>query len=303
MRVDYQTVTDSLIAQIEAGALPWLKPWQNLGAGMSADIPINPATPTTYSGVNVFILWGSAMANGYPTGRWLTVKQIMAAGGYVKDGHDGKGTAVFFMKPMAKKELNAKGDEIEKRFALMRSYEVFNVAQCEGLPELLTQGKALPPAPELDSMFKSFVAATGANIAHGGDRACYIPAIDAIHMPPIQAFDNTDSYKATLTHELSHWSGHESRLNRSFKGRFGDSSYAFEELIAEISSAFLCAHLGVKAELRHAGYLANWLKILKDDPRAIFTAASQASKAADHLRAYSELSGAEGDDEIESIAA
>lgn len=297
MRDIYKEITDSIVAELERGALPWLKPWRNIGGGIDTGMPCNAVSNRSYSGVNVFILWGGAMSKGYATGRWLTYKQATECGGFVRKGEHGQ--TIIFMKKIAKK---AKADEKAESFSLMRSYTVFNVAQCDGLPAKIIEGKPLPAAPILDSMFTSFVDATHASIHHGGDKACFIPSLDAIHMPPIAAFKDTDSYKATLAHELSHWSGHESRLNRNFSGRFGDSSYAFEELIAEISSAFLCANFGIKAELRHAGYIEHWLKVLKGDNRAIFTTASQASKAADHLRAYSEAGAAEESD-VESIAA
>lgn len=301
MRDMYKEVTDSIVAQLEQGALPWLKPWQNMSAGNAADMPCNAISSRSYSGVNVFILWGESMARGYSSGRWLTFKQAKEAGGTVRKGETG--THIIFLKKIHKKATDSSGNEKDSSFSMMRTYCVFNVEQCDNLPAKVTKDKPLPPAPVLESNYIAFVESTKANIRHGGDRACYIPAIDSIHMPPVQAFKTTDSYKATTLHELSHWSGAKHRLNRDFSGRFGSESYAFEELIAEISCAFLCAHLGIAAEQRHAGYLESWLKVLKQDKKAIFTAASQASKAADHLRAYSELSGAEGDEEPESIAA
>jgi antirestriction protein ArdC len=137
---------------------------------------------------------------------------------------------------------------------------------------------------------QAFVDATGARINHGGDKACFIPSVDLIQMPHRASFSGEEHYHATLLHECVHWSGHEKRLNRYLKNRFGTEAYAAEELIAELGAAFLCAHLGIEGELRHAGYIQSWIKILRDDQRAIFTAASKASQAADYLRSFSDAS-------------
>lgn len=301
MRDMYKEVTDSIIAELEQGALPWLKPWRDgIGPSLDTQMPNNAISNRSYSGVNVLLLWAKASRCGYPSGRWLTYNQAKQAGGTVRAGE--KGTTVIFMKRLTKQKRASDGTMETDSFAVMRAYTVFNVAQCDGLPERLTKGKPLPPAPELDSMFQNFVAKTPARISHGGDRAYYSPLPDYVQMPHIQAFKDLDNYKATLLHELTHWTGHESRLAREFGKRFGSDAYAFEELVAEIGAAFLCAALGIKGELRHAAYVANWLKVLKEDNRAIFTAASQASKAADYLRSFSEVSAEETDD-AEAIAA
>lgn len=300
MRDIYKDVTAKIVAELESGALPWLKPWRNVGGGIQPDMPCNAVSGRSYSGVNVFLLWGEAMAKGYATGRWLTYKQAIEHGGHVRKGESGQW--IIFLKKTTYKTKNASGENESKSSAIMRTYTVFNVAQCDGLPAKLTDEKPLPPAAELDATYKAFVAATRANIRTSGNVACYIPSIDAIHMPPVPAFNSLDSYKATELHELTHWTGAKHRLNRDFSGRFGSEAYAFEELIAEIGAAFLCASLGVTAELRHAGYIQNWLKVLKGDNKAIFTAASQASKAADLLRSFSENETAEESDDIAQAA-
>jgi antirestriction protein ArdC len=133
----------------------------------------------------------------------------------------------------------------------------------------------------------AFIAATKADIRIGGDRACYVPSLDFICLPPEAAFKSREHFLATALHECGHWSGHKSRLDRDLKSRFNEKAYATEELIAELTAAFLCAHLGITGELRHAEYIASWISLLKDDDRAIFTASSRASQAADYLRAFS----------------
>ncbi len=288
MRDLYREITDSIVREVEKGTIPWLRPWRT-GVGPSVDtqLPRNAMTNREYSGINVCMLWGAAAKHGYESGRWLTFKQAKEAGGHVRKGE--KGELVIFIKKLERKRKieDGEGEDKIERFPMMRGYTVFNVAQCDDLPEKLLHGKPLPPAPELDTLYRDFVAATTADIRHGGDRAFYSTGGDYIGMPHIQAFKEVASYKATCLHELTHWTGHKARCDRQFGKRFGEKAYAAEELVAEIGAAFLCAHLGVRGELRHASYVANWLEVLKSDKRAIFTAASAASKAADFLRSFS----------------
>lgn len=299
MKDVYADITNRIVAEIERGAMPWLKPWKDGVGASSANtvMPRNAVSNRPYSGVNVLCLWSEAIDKGYPTGRWLTFKQAAALGGHVRKGE--KGTPIIFVAKLTKTKTDASGNDETSTFPMLRTYYVFNAAQCENLPESATACAPLPPAPELDSRFTAFVSATNANIKHGGNKACYMPGIDFVAMPNIAAFNSLDSYKATLNHELVHWTGHGARLDRQFGKRFGDSAYAFEELVAEIGAAFLCASLGVTGELRHAGYVANWLKVLKDDKRAIFTAASAASKAAEYLLAFSSAEDSDNSDESE----
>lgn len=172
---------------------------------------------------------------------------------------------------------------------MLKTFTVFNVAQIDGLdePPLPPAEPQIEPNPHLQQVGK-FIAATGADIRYGGDRACYVPSRDLICMPPLSAFRSPEQFRATELHELAHWSGASQRLDRDLSGRFGSQSYAAEELVAELTAAFLCAHLGVTGELRHAGYIDSWVTLLRGDRRAIFTAASKASQAADYLRAFSE---------------
>jgi antirestriction protein ArdC len=201
-----------------------------------------------------------------------------------------KGSPVVYANAITRTETDSEsGDEVERAIPFLKGYTVFNVEQIEGLPSHFYA----PAAPRLDpperiAHAESFFAATGARIEHGGAMAFYRPATDTIRMPVIEAFRDAESYYATLAHECVHWTGHESRLPRDFGGkRFGSQGYAMEELVAELGAAFICADLDLALEPRedHASYIAHWLTVLKSDNRAIFTAASHAQRAADHLNA------------------
>jgi len=241
-------------------------------------MPANAVTGRSYSGINVPILWASADSNGYRTHTWMTFKQALECKAHVREGE--RGTHVVFTKTLKADE----DDENPQRRSMLREYVVFNVAQIEGLtlPET-----PLPPEPERHAAVEAFVAATKADIRFGGDKACFVPSRDFVAMPEAGSFTSIESFYATELHEVGHWSGHKTRLDRDLSGRFGTRAYAAEELVAEFTAAFLCAHLGITGELRHAGYIENWLDLLRHDDRAIFTAASKATQAADYLRSLS----------------
>lgn len=276
----YEAVTQSIVAELEQGAAPWVKPWK--GGKRVGIMPMNAVTGHHYSGINIPILWHAADVHGYPTNAWLTFKQALEKGACVRKGE--KGTQVVFTKRLSVKRDDDTDEE--RQISMLRAFTVFNVAQVDGLP---------PPAdpPELakgerDEQVEAFVKATGAQFRISSNTACFIPSLDLIELPYQGYFKNPEAFYAVSLHELVHWSGHEARLNRDLNNRFGTRAYAAEELVAELGAAFLCAHLGVQGELRHAGYIENWLTLLKEDDRAIFTAASKASQAADYLRAFSE---------------
>jgi antirestriction protein ArdC len=270
----YESVTNSIIADLEKGVASWVKPWS--GGGIGA-LPTNAATGRDCNGINIPILWHAALSKEYPSQGWMTFKQAQGLGATVRAGE--KGTHVVFTKKLTVKE---EGDE-EKQIAMLRSYAVFNIAQIDGLA---VEAPALPNVPVHEAA-GAFIAATRADIRHGGDRACYIHSRDFIALPDKSSFIDVESYFATGLHELGHWAGAKHRLDRDLSGRFGSEAYAAEELIAELNAAFLCAHLGVRGELHHAEYINQWLALLKRDNRAIFTAASKASQAANFLRAFS----------------
>lgn len=272
----YESVTRSIIDDLEKGVPVWVQPWRTNRRTALGLLPANLATGRIYSGINIPILWHTAREAGYPDHAWMTFRQALALNANVRKGE--KGTHIVFTR-----KLTVKEEDDERQVSMLRSYAVFNVAQIDGLPASVAAPE--DTSPPLDDDAKRFIDATGADIRHGGSRACFIPSVDIIQLPPRSAFVNTESYFATALHELGHWSGHETRLNRGLKNRFGSRAYAAEELIAELTSAFLCAHLGVNGELRHAAYVDTWIALLKDDNRAIFTAASKASQSANFLRA------------------
>ena len=280
----YDTITNQIIASLEVGAGKFSLPWHRCSTPLSR--PMNAVTLKTYRGVNVLALWASAEAQDFGHGIWATYRQWQALGCQVRKGE--KASPIVFYKVFDK----ADGGETEEREGSARRFaqasHVYNVSQVDGyaMPEL-SEGEDFDPIPSADA----FVTATGASIRIQGDSAHYTPSTDTITMPDRQLFFATESgsagqnWYATLLHELVHWSGAEHRLARTFGKRFGDEAYAMEELVAELGSAFLCGDLGLSSAPRpdHARYLASWLKVLKADNRAIFTAASAAAKAAEWL--------------------
>lgn len=281
----YDRVTARIVADLDQGTRPWLKPWST-AAGDGVPLVPRRANGTPYRGINVLLLWGAAQDGGYRSPFWMTYQQAAERKAQVRKGEHG--SLVVYADRYTKTETTDSGDESEREIAFLKGYTVFNVEQIDGLPADLYPVPALPPAPApaplLDAA-EAFIARTGALIRHGGNRAFYAPGSDHIQLPPVAAFRDAESYTATKAHELVHWTGHPARLARDFGKRFGDHAYAFEELVAELGAAFLCSTLGLTPEPRadHAEYLAHWLKVLKADKRAIFTAASHAQKAADYL--------------------
>ena len=282
MRNLHQEVTQRILQQLEAGALPWVKPWsQTPGSNISC----NAISNRPYSGCNAFLLWLLKR----PNPRYLTFKQAKEAGGNVRKGESG--VPVYFVKHLYRKgEVMKDGRTAESNISMLRQYWVFNVDQCDGLPDKVKYGPAGAPQPlienadERNMKIERFIKATGADIHFEGDVACYVPSADFIRMPPFASFHGAGHFYATTFHELGHWTGHEKRCNREFGKRFGDKAYAAEELVAELTAAFLCAEFNIDGELRHAGYIEHWIKLLRDDNKAFFTAASAAQKAADFIR-------------------
>jgi antirestriction protein ArdC len=257
-----QTITDSIIKQLESGVAPWVKPWNSNGI----DAPYNPVAKRYYNGINFIQL---SMMPG-STHNWVTYKQAQSVGAQVRKGS--KGVQVIYFSPLEVKDKVS--DEI-KKIPMLKTYTVFNADQVDGL-EL--------PAPAERNMnetiqsCEAFIKAQRALIKFGGNRAFYVPSADYIQLPGLDQFKSSADYYATTLHELSHWTGHESRLNRDFSGRFGNEAYAFEELVAELGSAMLCAHLKLDGQLQHSSYIASWLKVLKDDPKNILKASALAQK-------------------------
>jgi antirestriction protein ArdC len=272
----YSDVTARILQSMEAGVMPWEKAWRSAGSKM----PMNAATERPYSGVNVLLFWMSA-ESGYASPRYLTFKQAKAAGGNVRKGEHG--TKVYFFKQLTVAD-KASGEN--KMIPMLREYVVFNVAQCDGLPNDVMNGEHVAPLnnEQRESLADRFIASTGADFREGTGVPCYVPSKDFIAMPAFGQFKARDDFYTTAFHELTHWTGAKHRLDRDFSGRFGTRAYAAEELVAELGAAFLNAEFGFDRTERNAAYLASWIELLKSDSRAIFTAASKASKAAEYLR-------------------
>ncbi len=235
--------------------------------------------------MNILLLWGETVAKGYAAPIWMTYKQAQELGGQVRKGEHG--SLVVYANSITRTETNEKGEDTEREIPFMKGYTVFNVEQVDGLPAhyYAQPVNPLPLAERIENADR-FMSNTAATIQHGGNSAFYAPSRDVIQLPPFEAFKDKKSYYATALHELTHWTKHEKRLNRDFgRQRFGDTGYAREELVAELGAAFLCADLGITPEIRddHAAYLDHWLKVLKEDKRAIFSAAAHAQRAADFL--------------------
>lgn len=288
----YDEVTRRIIGELEEGRVPWVQPWGS-AACAGPSLPRNALTGRSYSGVNVLLLWSAVIANGYPSQSWLTFRQAREAGGCVTKGERGQ-TVVYADRfvPEAEKARAAREGGDAKTVPFLKRFTVFNVAQCEGL----RPGLALDPAPlperEIVPVAEEVIAASGVDFRIGGDKAFYVPSADFVQVPPQPAFFDQVNYYRTCLHELTHATGHAKRLGRDLSAAFGSRGYAREELVAELGSAFLCAALGIVPTVRHADYLGSWLAVLREDNRAIFRAASQASKAADWLLARHREAGA-----------
>ena len=282
----HQALTDQIIAAIEAGVQTWQMPWHRSGEGLNR--PTNIDTGNAYRGVNVVALWASAQMRGFSTGIWGTYRQWGNRDCQVRKGE--KASLIVFYKELdIEREATESGESSTDTVLFARASWVFNADQVDGYqPE--HPALAFSPVENIEAADR-FIRETGADIRHGGTRAFYRHSDDFIQMPDRERFlgsaasTPTETYYATLLHELTHWTGHDKRCDRKFGERFGNDAYAMEELVAELGAAFLCTDIGICAELRpdHAQYIDHWLKVLKIDKKAIFTAASQAAKAADFL--------------------
>lgn len=284
----YVQVTARIIAEPEEGRLPWVQPWD--ASRCPCAMPHNGVTGRPYSGINVLILWAEGVSGGYSSQRWLTYRQAAAAGGNVRRGE--KGTVVCYadrFTPKAEAERASSEDRDARTVAFLRRFVVFNVDQCEGLADDLTASVILPDPAMVIAEADRVISASGADFRIGGSEAFYSPTHDYVQVPPQAAFHDPVNWYRTALHELGHFAGGKGRLERDQTGRFGSASYAREELVAEMTAAFACAALGIQPTVRHADYIGAWLEVLRADDKAIFRAASAASKGADYL-----LKGAEG---------
>lgn len=281
----YRAVTDSIIAAIEAGAGEFVMPWHDAGAGIAK--PENACTKMEYHGINVIALWAQACLKGYASGYWASYKQWQLAGAQVRKGE--RGSTVVFFKRLDEREGNTAADDgTSRRPMVARASRVFNADQVAGWHPPIPRPTSNPV--EVFESVASFVTATHAKVSHGARGAWYNILSDTIELPAPERFTGSptstpsETYHATVLHELVHWTGAKHRLHRELSDGTLPTR-AREELIAEIGAAFLCADLHVANEPRpdHAAYVAHWLQLLRNDTRAVFTASRLASKAADYL--------------------
>ena len=286
-RIDiYAKITDRIIADLERGVRPWIQPWHANHAGGRISKPLRH-NGDPYSGINVILLWPEAVARGFTSATWMTFKQAIELGGYVRKGETG--STVVYANTFTKTETDGTGQEVEQAIPFLKAYSVFCVDQIDGLPErYYAKSKDVVHPVDRIAHADAFFAATGAVIRHGGSQAFYMPSKDIIQMPPFETFESVESHTATLAHECIHWTSAAHRVNRDLS-RYGrdKSERAREELIAELGSVFLCADLGLVPELEprpdHVSYLASWLKVLSNDKRFIFSAAAHAQRAVGFL--------------------
>lgn len=283
----YTEITNAIIADLEKGIRPWVKPW--LGGAKNPSRPLRH-NGEAYRGINVLCLWLAAARAGYASPHWFTFNQARDLGGHIRKGE--KSSPVVYANLYAKTEDDDAREPEEKRVPFLKAYSVFNAEQVENLPERF-RATSLPEdvktfEHEPHARAVQFFANTGAAIRGDEDRAYYSVLEDAVYMPPLRKFEHADRYYSTLAHELTHWTGHPKRLPRKFpKAPYSPATYAREELVAELGAAFLCADLGQNLTPRpdHADYIGHWLEVLRNDKRAIFQAASYAQKATDYLHA------------------
>jgi len=268
MTNQYQAITDTIIKALESGSAPWVKPWNATTSGLDRNV----VTDRQYNGINRLLLG----MQGRTSPLWATYNQWQSIGAQVQKGE--KSTTIVLFKPVSKERTNSDGETEVSSFAMMKSFAVFNADQTDYQAPSIELGEFNSIAQCEERMIK-----TGAIINHGGDSAFYHPSTDSIRLPIPSDFESEASYYATAFHELAHWTGAKHRLDRTFGARFGDSQYALEELVAELTSAFLCADHHIDGKLQHTNYIASWLKALKDDNQAIFKASALAQKASDYL--------------------
>ncbi len=266
----YSQMTDRIIAELELGIVPWVQPWGSGEGSIGLGLPRNARTSKSYSGINILLLWSAIMQGGYASQQWLTFKQALELGGCVRKGE--KGWTVCYADsfiPKDEKERASKDGGDPQSIPFLKRYTVFNVAQCDDLPEDICPKPTPDGECEIVPRAEALIAATGASFQIGGEIACYIPKLDAIRVPSQTAFHDQINYYRTVFHELGHWTGHTTRLDRNLTVKFASDGYAREELVAELATAFVCASLGIVPTVRHADYIRNWLQVLKEDSRGL----------------------------------
>ena len=285
----YDRVTQQIIAEMEAGSLPWERPWSETG---SVEAARNATSGRRYRGINVLLLWDAVDRHGFSCNRWLTFNQAREHTGGVRKGS--RGSRIVFATHFIPKEERKRievgkisAEEARRQFHL-RNYSVFNLDQCREVPQRMRPESGTPEPEEQQKAVEALMAQSGAEIRIGGSEAFYHHTQDYIVLPHFACFEKTDDFYATALHELTHWTGHRTRLKRKFGPRPPHKNYVTEEMIAELGAAFLCAEFGIRPRSRHSDYLAHWLAVMRADSRAIFSCAGKASDAADFLLSFTE---------------
>lgn len=284
----YQSITDRIIDELEHGRVPWVQPWNSNGANIG--MPHNAGTGRRYSGINILTLWHAVMSRGFQSHAFLTYRQAQSLGGAVRRGEQGMAVvyAHRFVPASEKRAAVAERRDTKGGVPFLKQFTVFSVDQCDGLPGHMFEPPPMVSQELIMPRANRLIEATRADFRIGGGMAFYSPQYDFVQVPRPDDFHEPVNWHRTAFHELGHWTGHGSRLNRDQSGSFGSTLYGREELVAEMTGAFLCASLGIEPTVRHADYLGSWLQIIREDNRAIIRAASAASKAADYLLAFVE---------------
>ncbi|MDD3798441.1 MAG: zincin-like metallopeptidase domain-containing protein [Novosphingobium sp.] len=282
----YEQITNRIIAELEAGRIPWVQPWGSAKA--SVGMPYNAVSERRYSGINILTLWDAIVSRGFASHAFLTFRQAITLGGNVRRGEQGIGVIYTrrFIPRDEHRRADIEGREPSGGIPFLKWFTVFSVEQCDGLPAHICEPP--PPIPEglILPQAEALIAATGADFRIGGPSAFYSPTHDYVQVPRPDDFFDPVNWHRTAFHELGHWVGGATRLNRDQSGVFGSVAYGKEELCAELTASFVCAALGITPTVRHADYIGSWLEIIRGDDRAILRAASAASKAADYLLAF-----------------
>ncbi|CAM5631863.1 MAG: zincin-like metallopeptidase domain-containing protein [Sphingobium sp.] len=288
----YQDITNQIIAELEAGRVPWVQPWASAKAPLQ--MPHNASSSRCYSGINILILWHAVVSRGFSSNAFLTFRQALELGGNVCKGATGT-TVVYAHRftPGDERRQAAEEGRTPGTIPFLKRFTVFNLDQCEGLPDAYTAAIPRPDPDQILPEAEALIKATGADFRIGGDQAYYDVANDRVCVPPPSRYFDPINWNRTAFHELGHWTGSKERLDRDQSGRFGSETYGREELVAEMAGAFVCAALGIEPTVRHSDYIGAWLDIMRADDRAIVRAASAASKAADYLLAFRDAPGIE----------
>lgn len=280
----YARITNKIIMDLEQGNLTWRKPWnaEHLAGHVQRPLRWNGIP---YSGINTLMLWGTAAEQGYTSPYWMTYKQATDLKANVRKGE--KATQVVYADKITREGENDQGEKTTSQIPFLRCYTVFNASQIEGLPENFhpTVVPAVVDTKQRNKELDAFFKQTKADI-YTGTQASYSITTDRVQMPPFESFETVTDYYAVLSHELTHWTRHPTRLDRDLgRKTYGDAGYAKEELVAELGACFLAADLGFEPmpEKQHAAYIQSWLQALQDDKKLIFTAASHAQKAVEYL--------------------